>query len=123
MGRQHRGGGYGGGGSRGGGHHRGGWSGGRGGRGAWQQQWAPQTPQYAAPIDITGGVVPLGLGLGGQQLQVGLQGMQGIQGMQGLQGMQGASVMAPVMSPAVLGQPLSLQAFVLSLLNLFFLLL
>ena len=54
--------------------------------------------------------MPLGLGLGGQQLQVGLQGMQGIQGMQGLQGMQGASVMAPVMSPAVLGQPLSLAA-------------
>ena len=78
MGRQQRGGGYGGGGSRGGGTHRGGWGGGRGGKGAWQQ-WTPQASQFAAPIDITGGVAPLGFGLGGQQLQLGLQGMQGLQ--------------------------------------------
>ena len=109
MGRQQRGGGYGGGGSRGGGTHRGGWGGGRGGKGAWQP-WTPQASQFAAPIDITGGGAPLGFGLGGQPIQLGLQGMQGLQGVQGVQGIQGAGLVAPVVSPAVLGQPVGLSA-------------
>ena len=36
--------------------------------------------------------------------------MQGLQGVQGVQGIQGAGLVAPVVSPAVLGQPVGLSA-------------